>query len=172
MHSISVRCNLVLTTCLTYLIFLHALCILYGWVNHLKSRPQAVVSFGNLVSWKKLPNQFGENAVVTFQLDADLQSLWNLNVKYVYLYLVAEYSSPRFQWNQVTVWDRYVERGSSVFSAFPFYNTLGLHNYVDTLRNASLVFRLEADIIPFVGFVFHTTLGQTDKVRFPLEYTV
>ncbi|EME30706.1 hypothetical protein Gasu2_49510 [Galdieria sulphuraria] len=172
MHSTSVRFNVLVTTSLTYLIVLHAFCILYSWLKRLEANPQATVSFGSLVSLKKLPNQLGESAVVTFQLDADLQSMWNLNVKYIYLYLVAEYSSPRFRRNQATVWDRYVERGSSSFSAFPFYNSLGLHNFVDTLRNASMIFRLEADIIPFVGFVFHTTLAETMEIQFPLEYTL
>ncbi|GJQ11760.1 hypothetical protein GpartN1_g3551.t1 [Galdieria partita] len=171
MHSITVRCNVLVTTCLTYLIVLNAFCILYGWMKQLGAHPQAVVSVQNLVSLKRLPNPFGESAVITFQLDADLQSMWNLNVKYIYLYLVAEYSSPRFLRNQATVWDRYVQRGSSTFLAFPFYNSLGLHNFVDTFRNTSMVFRLEADIIPFIGFVFHTTLAETSEIRFPLEYT-
>merc|ERR1711937_909129 len=49
-------------------------------------------------------------ASLTFHLDIDSTSIWNWNVKQLFLYLVAEYKTDRNDLNQVVVWDKIVKR--------------------------------------------------------------
>eukprot|EP00871_Galdieria_phlegrea_P003880 jgi/Galph1/4493/GphlegSOOS_G3148.1 len=185
MHSLSTRSNALVMTSLSFLAVLQAICIIYGWLNYTVAKPEAnlffekVVSFlfsyilpmvSNIVHRNKFPNGFGENALLTFKLDADLRPLFNLNVKYVYLYLTADYMTSTRRKNEATLWDLYVHPDQVLFDSVSFYNKLGFREYQDTLRNVTVLFNLHADIIPFVGFVYHRILSTTLPVRMPEEY--
>jgi len=47
---------------------------------------------------------------LTFDLEVDTGPLWNWNTKMLYMYLVAEYKTDKNDLNQVTVWDKIVQR--------------------------------------------------------------
>merc|ERR1711937_995530 len=49
-------------------------------------------------------------ASLNFDLEVDSTSMWNWNVKQLFLYLVAEYETDRNSLNQVVVWDKIVLR--------------------------------------------------------------
>lgn len=50
---------------------------------------------------------------ITFDLNADLNPLFNWNVKQLFLYLTAEYKTKDNDLNQVVLWDKIVQRGDN-----------------------------------------------------------
>lgn len=50
---------------------------------------------------------------ITFDLNADLNPLFNWNVKQLFLYLTAEYKTKDNELNQVVLWDKIVQRGDN-----------------------------------------------------------
>ena len=50
---------------------------------------------------------------LTFDLEADLTSVFNWNAKQLFLYLVAEYQTPKNVLNQVVLWDKIILRGEN-----------------------------------------------------------
>lgn len=48
-----------------------------------------------------------------FDLKADLQPLFNWNVKQLFLYLTAEYETTNNKLNQVVIWDKIIQRGEN-----------------------------------------------------------
>ena len=50
---------------------------------------------------------------LTFDLEADLTSVFNWNAKQLFLYLVAEYQTPKNALNQVVLWDKIILRGEN-----------------------------------------------------------
>lgn len=43
-------------------------------------------------------------------MNKDLRPLFNYNTKQLFIYLVAEYSTPNFPHNEVVVWDRIIRK--------------------------------------------------------------
>ena len=54
-------------------------------------------------------------AALRIDMDADLSPLWNWNVKHIFIYLVARYSTTAFPDNEVMVWDRIVNNREQTF---------------------------------------------------------
>eukprot|EP00760_Papus_ankaliazontas_P000942 PhM_4_TR10323/c0_g1_i1/m.20015/K12948/SPCS3, SPC3; signal peptidase complex subunit 3 len=46
-----------------------------------------------------------DHALLQLTLNADLRSYWHWNVKQIFVYLVASYTTPRHAFNEVVVWD-------------------------------------------------------------------
>ncbi|XP_046718932.1 signal peptidase complex subunit 3 [Silurus meridionalis] len=57
------------------------------------------------------PRERSDLSFVTFDLSADLQPIFDWNVKLLFLYLSAEYSTKSNALNQVVLWDKIVRRG-------------------------------------------------------------
>ena len=53
-------------------------------------------------------------AVLTLGIDADLRSVWNWNVKQLFVYVTAEYETKPNVLNQVVVWDTIISDSPSV----------------------------------------------------------
>ena len=60
---------------------------------------------------------------LTFDLKVDLEPLFNWNVKQLFLYLSAEYSTPRNAVNQVVLWDKIIQRGENAVLDYRSMNT-------------------------------------------------
>lgn len=91
-------------------------------------------------------------ALVRLDIDADLRSVWNWNVKQLFVYVVAEYTSPTHAHNEVVIWDEIVEseedsllqlRGERV--KYP------LRDYGTDLRGADVKLSLLYDVMPITG---------------------
>eukprot|EP01137_Pigoraptor_chileana_P016168 Opistho-2@72778 len=50
-------------------------------------------------------------ALVEFDIDADMSPLLNWSTKMLFVYLVAEYKTEKNTMNQVTLWDKIIQRG-------------------------------------------------------------
>ena len=60
---------------------------------------------------------------LTFDLQADLTPLFNWNVKQLFLYLSAEYTTPKNEVNQVVLWDKIIQRGENAVLDYRSMNT-------------------------------------------------
>merc|ERR1719233_2757262 len=60
---------------------------------------------------------------LTFDLQADLNPLFNWNVKQLFLYLTAEYETPNNKLNQVVLWDKIILRGENALLDYRSMNT-------------------------------------------------
>lgn len=60
---------------------------------------------------------------LTFDLQADLSSLFNWNVKELFLYLTAEYKTNDNELNQVVLWDKIILRGENALLDYKNMNT-------------------------------------------------
>ena len=49
-------------------------------------------------------------AVVTFDLDADLRSIFSWNTKQLFVYLQAEYETPENKVNEIALWDSIIQQ--------------------------------------------------------------
>lgn len=75
-------------------------------------------SAGNFYSRKNVPDYSANREKrdlghLTFDLSADLNPLFNWNVKQLFLYLTAEYKTKDNDLNQVVLWDKIVQRGDN-----------------------------------------------------------
>uniref|UniRef100_A0A8C3DRT4 Signal peptidase complex subunit 3 n=1 Tax=Corvus moneduloides TaxID=1196302 RepID=A0A8C3DRT4_CORMO len=59
------------------------------------------------------PRERSDLGFVTFDITADLQSIFDWNVKQLFLYLSAEYSTKNNALNQVVLWDKIMLRGDN-----------------------------------------------------------
>ena len=56
-----------------------------------------------------------DQAVLTLGIDADLRSVWNWNVKQLFVYVTAEYETKPNVLNQVVVWDTIISDSPSAW---------------------------------------------------------
>ncbi|TMW62230.1 hypothetical protein Poli38472_009723 [Pythium oligandrum] len=107
-----------------------------------------------------------DRATLSFDLDADLSSVFNWNVKQLFVYVVAEYASKSNAVNQVVIWDKIV-RTPDVARELQFENErveYFLSDERDELRGANVTLRLEWDIMPVCGRLFVHTQGRSSFV--------
>lgn len=97
-----------------------------------------------------------DRATLAFDLDADLSSVFNWNVKQLFVYVVAEYSSPRNALNRVVIWDKIVQ--TKEHAAALRFDDEGVKYFLadqhDELRGANVTLRLEWDVMPVCGRLF------------------
>ena len=109
---------------------------------------------------------------ITFDLHADLSPLFNWNVKQLFLYLSAEYETPKNKVNQVVLWDKIIERGQNATLNYNSMNTKyyfwddgnGLKNH----QNVTLT--LAWNIIPNAGNLPRIAASGSHSFKFPTDY--
>ncbi|VVC91710.1 signal peptidase complex subunit 3 [Leptidea sinapis] len=175
MYSVLTRGNGILTytlsvlACLTFLCFLSTLTVDYrtaAQMNTVKVVVKNIADYG--VSREK--NDLG---YLTFDLKTDLSSLFNWNVKQLFLYLTAEYITPANELNQVVLWDKIILRGENAILDFKnmnikYYfwddgNGLKGHNNVTLTLSWNII--PNAGLLPNIG-----AIGQ-HSFKFPTDYT-
>ncbi|GIL44834.1 hypothetical protein Vafri_2302 [Volvox africanus] len=107
MHSCWTRANTVLTFFGTVAA---VLCLLTTGTDLLhKSNPSIKLGLRNV---RRLVPSKGrqEQAVVSFDLDADLRSIFTWNTKQLFVYVQAEYETPENKVNQVVLWDYIIQQ--------------------------------------------------------------
>ena len=71
-------------------------------------------SASHLTPRTHLAPRTSRQAVLTLGIDADLRSVWNWNVKQLFVYVTAEYETKPNVLNQVVVWDTIISDSPSV----------------------------------------------------------
>ncbi|KAL5061014.1 hypothetical protein RYX36_032618 [Vicia faba] len=102
MHSFGYRANALLTFSLTILALLCAISSLSDSLH--SPSPSAQVQVLN-VNWFQKQRNGNDEISVTLNISADLQSLFTWNTKQVFVFLAAEYDTPKNSLNQISLWD-------------------------------------------------------------------
>ncbi|XP_065854500.1 signal peptidase complex subunit 3A-like [Euphorbia lathyris] len=102
MHSFGYRANALLTFAIT---ILAGICALASVSDKLNSpSPSAQIQILNINRFQKKTHGHDEVSL-TMNITADLQSLFTWNTKQVFVFLAAEYKTPKNSLNQVSLWD-------------------------------------------------------------------
>uniref|UniRef100_U5EZA3 Signal peptidase complex subunit 3 n=1 Tax=Corethrella appendiculata TaxID=1370023 RepID=U5EZA3_9DIPT len=111
---------------------------------------------------------------LTFDLHTDLNSLFNWNVKQLFLYLTAEYKTEQNELNQVVLWDKIILRGENALLDFKSMNTKYYFwddgNGLKAHKNVTLT--LSWNIIPNAGLLPSIFAIGEHSFKFPQEYTL
>ncbi|CAG0922645.1 unnamed protein product [Notodromas monacha] len=109
---------------------------------------------------------------ITFDLEADLTSLFNWNVKQLFLYLTAEYQSSNNKLNQVVLWDKIIRRGESAILNYSGLNTK--YYFWDDgkglVGNKNVTLTLSWNVVPNAGHLPNIFGDGGHSFKFPLDY--
>jgi len=110
---------------------------------------------------------------LTFDLQADLNPLFNWNVKQLFLYLTAEYETPNNKLNQVVLWDKIILRGENALLDYRSMNTK--YYFFDDgnglLAHKNVTMTLSWNIIPNAGNLPRIMSHGKHTFAFPDSYT-
>lgn len=169
MYSVWTRANAVFFTSLMALAIMCALTSLSTFWHE----PAPVVRTLALKKVHSLRNYRDrtDRATLSFDLDADLSSVFNWNVKQLFVYVVAEYESASNAHNRVVVWDKIVQ--TQEYAAALRFEDEGVKYFLadqhDQLRGANVTLRLEWDVMPVCGRLFVHSEGAS-AFAMPGEY--
>nr|KJB55878.1 hypothetical protein B456_009G106800 [Gossypium raimondii] len=102
MHSFGHRLNGLLTFSVTILAIMCAIASLSDNLN--APSPTAEIKIMNINWFQKQP-QGNDEVSLTMNISADLQSLFTWNTKQLFIFVAAEYETPKNSLNQVSLWD-------------------------------------------------------------------
>lgn len=89
-----------------------------------------------------------------FDLEANLTGEWNWNTKHLYLWLMAEYSTPRFPRNGVTLWDTVLRSpGQSVVSLHNQQLKYRFLDRQDGLSGTNVTLAVRYAVCPHSGYM-------------------
>ncbi|XP_040454630.1 signal peptidase complex subunit 3 isoform X3 [Falco naumanni] len=118
------------------------------------------------------PRERSDLGFVTFDITADLESVFDWNVKQLFLYLSAEYSTKNNALNQVVLWDKVMLRGDNprlflkdMQAKYLFFDD---GNGLKGNRNVTLT--LSWNVVPNAGLLPLVTGSGHVSVPFPDTY--
>ncbi|KAL8545611.1 hypothetical protein ACS0TY_005659 [Phlomoides rotata] len=151
MHSFGHRANASFTFALTILAVLCAFASLSDNFN--PQSPEAQVQVLKINWFQKKP--VGDDEVsLTLNISANLQSLFTWNTKQVFVFLAAEYETPKNALNQVSLWDGIIP---SKDDAKFWIHTSNKYHFVDqgsNLRGKDFNLTLHWHVMPKTGKMF------------------
>nr|QBH72893.1 microsomal signal peptidase 23 kd subunit [Eurycantha calcarata] len=175
MHSVLTRGNAILAYTLSVLAALTFFC--FASTVLIDYRTTAAMNTVKVVV-KNVPDysasrEKNDLGFITFDLQTDLNHLFNWNVKQLFLYLTAEYATSANELNQVVLWDKIILRGENAALDFKNMNTKYYFwddgNGLKDNRNVTL--SLSWNIIPNAGLLPNIIAMGKHSFRFPAEYT-
>ncbi|CAK9194272.1 unnamed protein product [Sphagnum troendelagicum] len=151
MHSLMFRANAVLTFGIT---LLAALCCLASLSDNLHyTSPSVDLQILHVESFQRLPNGNDEVKLI-LNITADLQSLFTWNTKQLFVFVAAEYATPKNVLNQVSLWDIIVERKEN---ATIWRRTRNKYSFVDqgnNLRGLDFNLTMYWNVMPLTGAMY------------------
>ncbi|XP_037591899.1 signal peptidase complex subunit 3-like [Cebus imitator] len=120
------------------------------------------------------PRETSDLGFITFDVTADLENRFDWNVKQLFLYLSAEYSTKNNALNQVVLWDKIVLRGDNpklllkdMKTKYFFFDD---GNGLKGNRNGTLT--LSWNVVPNAGILPLVTASGHVSVPFPDTYEI
>eukprot|EP00271_Cylindrocystis_brebissonii_P015615 TRINITY_DN38568_c0_g1_i1.p1 TRINITY_DN38568_c0_g1~~TRINITY_DN38568_c0_g1_i1.p1 ORF type:complete len:202 (+),score=18.45 TRINITY_DN38568_c0_g1_i1:420-1025(+) len=171
MHSVLLRANGLLTFGITMLAALSVLASLTDVIH--QTSPQAQVKVAGISrfgKWPEAPYRGDDQISLVLEFKADLTSLFSWNTKQVYVFICAEYATPRNSYNQVVLWDRIIEEkenaviNTSAMRTKYFFIDQGNH-----LRGRSINLTLYWNVMPIAGGLY-TGKQVFSGIELPSEY--
>ncbi|CAN4108708.1 unnamed protein product [Withania somnifera] len=158
MHSFGYRANALLTLAITILAFM---CAFASFSDNFNSPiPTAEVQVLNINWFQKKPD--GDDEIsLTLNMSADLQSLFTWNTKQVFVFLAAEYETPKNALNQISLWDGIIP--TKEHAKFLIHTT-NKYRFVDqgsNLRGKAFNLTLHWHVMPKTGKMSANKLVMT-----------
>ncbi|KAG5127446.1 hypothetical protein JHK82_028281 [Glycine max] len=158
MHSYGYRVNALLTFAITILAVMSAMASLSDNLN--SPTPFVHAQVTNINWFQKQPN--GDDEVsMTMNISANLQSLFTWNTKQVFVFLAAEYETPKKPLNQISLWDGIIP--SKDHAKF-WIHTSNKYRFIDqgsNLRGKEFNLTMHWHVMPKTGKMF------ADKIVMP-----
>ncbi|KAJ2157058.1 Signal peptidase complex subunit [Coemansia sp. RSA 552] len=97
-----------------------------------------------------------EYARLTFDVDADLSSMFNWNTKLLFAYITADFRSPGFDTNRVVIWDRIIRNDRQAkLRLRKHHNKYSLRNYALTFEGIEAAnLTLHINPVPYLGIMY------------------
>ncbi|XP_044498290.1 signal peptidase complex subunit 3B-like isoform X1 [Mangifera indica] len=166
MHSFWYRANALLTFAVTILALMCAIVSLSDNLN--TPSPTAEIQVLN-INWFQKQTHGNDEASLTLNITADLQSLFTWNTKQLFVFIAAEYETPKNALNQVSLWDAIVPtKESAKFSI----HTSNKYRFIDqghNLRGKEFNLTLHWHVMPRTGKMFADKIVMSGY-RLPEEY--
>ncbi|CAK4076446.1 unnamed protein product [Aphanomyces euteiches] len=160
MHTVWTRANAIFTAAFTAMAIMCSLTTLTTFLH----TPAPVVhnlSLNQIHSLRQFRDKT-DRAVLSFDVDADLSSVFNWNVKQLFVYVVAEYVSATNVKNEVVVWDLIIPTRDEARIARVNENVkYFLADQYNELRGVDVQLKLKWDAMPVCGQLFQYGLGST-----------
>lgn len=169
MNSIFVRLNVIFFFFLTIL-FVAAMGCAFSTYFFTPSA-SVVISAPKLLHTQKLtrPYEKVEGLTLGFDLKANLRGVFNWNVKQVFVWLSAEYSTPQRTYNRVSIWDDVLKSEDDaevdMSGAEAKYSVM---DFNQKLRNQTVKLTLHWDVMPIIGLLQTGTAGSSESITYML----
>jgi len=134
------------------------------------AHPTVELKLNRVDKLKKQYNSEADQAVVLFDLNADLTSIFNWNTKQLFVYVTAKYQTQQFQTNEVVIWDKLIlDKQQAKFNLVAEVNKYLLADRSHGLRGNEVNLTFSWDITPISGMLQIASLGSS-RTTFPAEY--
>ncbi|KAI1305578.1 hypothetical protein EDD11_004913 [Mortierella claussenii] len=119
--------------------------------------------------WTDYKTRDNEFANTVLKIDADLSSLFHWNTKQLFVYAVAEYSTPTHPKNEIVLWDTIIKRkAAAVIRKKGIKNKYSLIDVNKKWTNIQANVSLHWNIVPYVGFMTYGHSKASEAYTFPL----
>lgn len=171
MHALGPRVNHLSTHLASMLSALVVLGSVISYSSITAAEPVVSLSLATTPALKRLPRERCDQAMLKFDLNADLRPVWSWNVKHLYVSVVADYESATHTRNEVVVWDDILSSAEEAEVLRPGqWNKYSLkdHGYGLKGRDVKLLFKYS--VMPYMGVLMY---GEQPGVPFtlPEEYS-
>ncbi|XP_058216429.1 signal peptidase complex subunit 3A-like [Rhododendron vialii] len=165
MHSFGFRANALLTFSVTILALICAMASLSDNLN--SPSPSAHVQVANINRFQK--SKGNDEVSMTLNVSANLQSLFTWNTKQVFVFLAAEYESPKNSLNQVSLWDAIIPSKEQAQFLIQTKNKYRFTDQGANLQGKEYNLTLHWHVMPKTGKMFADKIVMTG-FRLPEEY--
>lgn len=114
-----------------------------------------------------------DQAILSLGIDADLRSVFNWNVKQLFVYVTAEYETDANVLNQVVVWDTIInDQESAWIRSDSVVNKYSLTDQGYGLRDNNVSLVLNWNTVPMTGLLrLHHGWDNIKEFKVPEEYS-
>ncbi|KAE8653375.1 signal peptidase complex subunit 3B [Cucumis sativus] len=166
MHSFGYRANALATFAITILVIMCAMASFSDTFN--TPSPTASVKVLN-INWFQKQLHGNDEVSMTLNISADLQSLFTWNTKQVFVFVAAEYETPKNSLNQISLWDGIIpSKENAKFSI----HTSNKYRFIDqgsNLKGKEFNLTLHWHVMPKTGKMFTNKIVMTGY-RLPEDY--
>ncbi len=136
-----------------------------------------VVSKLKLNKLRSLKSHGGvDRALLSFDLHVDLTPAFHWNIKQLFVYVVASYSTDRNPNNEIVLWDKIVEAtdppSKKIIQQDNIFVKYALLDQADELRGKDVKLQLMWDHMPLTGALFMGAQDPNTRSQFtlPIDY--
>lgn len=114
-----------------------------------------------------------DRCLLSFDITADLTPAFHWNIKQLFVYVVASYSTPTCPNNQIVLWDKIIESEDvKIIDEQNVFVKYALVDQADQLRGKDVQLKLMWDHMPITGLLYmgEQDPSTTSNFTLPTEY--